>query len=102
MSSVLPGAEQITLRILSPQEVVYEEQVLWVQALLTDGLIGIWPGHAPLLASLREGMLCVGTREGTREIAVPRGILKVRGVHCTIMIGSSMDKAKVQEPDGKA
>jgi len=44
--------KSLTLRVLTPAETLLEEtEVAWVQVQLADGGgLGIWPGHAPLLA----------------------------------------------------
>ena len=82
----------VNLRIISPESVLFHGPVLWVQAPLYDGLIGIWPGHAPLIASLAKGHVRFATRQGEQELAVESGILRVRPTECTILSGSLMQE----------
>lgn len=85
MSEAIQMPERVLLRVLTPEEVVYEGEVLWVQVPLHDGLIGIWPGHAPLIGSLPGGVIRYGTEGGVRELAVESGILRVGVERCTIL-----------------
>lgn len=80
--------EFVNLHVLSPEETVYQGQVLWVQVPLRDGFIGIWPGHAPLIASLGKGDIVFDTRAGRQKLAVRSGILRVTLERCLILLGS--------------
>lgn len=52
-------AKSLALKVLTPAEILLDvPEVAWVQAQLADGgCIGIWPGHAPLLAQTVKGLL---------------------------------------------
>lgn len=88
MSESSPALERVNLYVLTPGEVVFEGQVLWVQVPLYDGLIGIWPGHAPLIASLSAGRLFFETGEGEQGLAVTGGILRVDEERCVVLVNS--------------
>lgn len=81
-------SEYVDLHVLSPEETVYRGQVAWVQVPLRDGLIGIWPGHAPLIASLGEGDIVFGASSGTQKLSVRSGILRITLERCLILLGS--------------
>jgi F-type H+-transporting ATPase subunit epsilon len=51
----MPG--QLTLRIISPDRIVLDEQVDSVRLPGADGSFGILPRHAPLIAALAAGVL---------------------------------------------
>ena len=89
MSTGIPVPGQVSLRILSPEQVLYEGQALWVQVPLVDGLIGIWPGHAPLLGSLGRGRIQWETGKGAQEFAVEGGMLRVDTDRCVVLVGRS-------------
>ena len=84
-ASALP--EYVNLRLLSPEEVLFESQVLWVQVPLYDGLLGIWPGHAPLVASTAKGCIRFNAGQGVQELAVENGFLRVSAEECIILVG---------------
>ena len=81
-------SEYVDLHVLSPEETVYRGQVAWVQVPLRDGLIGIWPGHAPLIASLGEGDIVYAASSGTQKLPVRTGILRITLECCLILLGS--------------
>lgn len=87
MSEPLPAPEQIILRIISPEEILFERQVRWVQVPLEDGLLGVWPGHAPLVAMVAEGNLTFDDDHGERAFSISGGILRISPEECTILVG---------------
>jgi F-type H+-transporting ATPase subunit epsilon len=57
-------ADRIRLSIVTPERKVFEEEVDEIVLPGSEGYLGVLPGHAPLLASLKIGEL--GYRQGTR------------------------------------
>ena len=88
MSETSPVPERVNLYVLSAEDTLYEGQTLWVQVPLEDGLIGIWPGHAPLIASVSAGRISFDVGEGTQELALQGGILRVDAERCVILVGA--------------
>lgn len=64
--------------VVSPERVLFEGEATRVVAPAYDGLIGILPRHAPLLALLGRGVLKVGTEGGERRFTVAGGFVQVR------------------------
>jgi len=87
MSVEIGIPSRVHLRILSPEQLLYEGQVLWVQVPLEDGLIGIWPGHAPLIGSLGRGGVQWDTGQGAEEFEVEGGMLRVDANGCVLLVG---------------
>ena len=72
------GDKSFGLRIVTPAETLLDQaNVSWVQAQLADGGIGIWPGHAPLLAELTTGLLRYADEAGEQELVLEGGILHI-------------------------
>jgi F0F1-type ATP synthase epsilon subunit len=69
----------LSLMVLSPAGKLLEErQVDWVQVQLADGGgIGIWPGHAPLLAETVDAPLVYSRAGEERRLELQRGILQI-------------------------
>jgi len=80
--------------------------VRWVKVALADGIaIGIWPGHAPLLAETVSAPLEYADARGVHEVLLRDGILHVEGGQVTIYttpeaVGVEGDKSS--EDDGDA
>ncbi len=55
----------------------------------TEGDFGVLPGHAPLISSIRPGVITIDTADGKqRKIAVTGGIAEVVPERCTVLAGS--------------
>lgn len=69
----------LRLQVLTPAETLLEaENVSWVQARLADGCgIGIYPGHAPLLAETVDAPLRYADEAGEHTFEVEAGILQI-------------------------
>jgi F-type H+-transporting ATPase subunit epsilon len=65
--------------VVSPEQVLFEGHTTAVVAPAYDGLVGILPRHAPMLALLGSGMLTVRTERGDRHFRVAGGFIQVRG-----------------------
>lgn len=79
------------LLALTPVKTLIEAAgVAWVQAQLTDGGgIGIYPGHAPLLAETCAGPLRYADAVGEHAFELEAGILHVQDDVVTLFVGAS-------------
>ncbi len=85
------------VRIISPEESVYDGDADTVVAPAFDGQIGILPRHAPLMTLLGEGPLTLKTDEGERVFDVRGGFLQV--VNDTVSVVA--EQAKTREKGAK-
>lgn len=77
----------LTLELLTPEKKQTIKGITSLTVQLTDGFIGILPGHAPLLAQTVAGPLAYQTENGKEErIALEPGILVVDSGKATIFI----------------
>ncbi|MFL7793196.1 MAG: F0F1 ATP synthase subunit epsilon [Anaerolineae bacterium] len=78
--------EPIRLTVVMPaQKLLEAEGVAWVQASLADGgPIGIYPGHAPLLAETVTAPLRYADASGEHTIDLNAGILQVSEKSVTV------------------
>ena len=81
--------EPLRLRVITPVEtVVKAEDVAWVRVTLADeGGLGIYPGHAPLLAETLAGPLRYADAAGEHILDLVAGILSVQDDAVTVFIG---------------
>jgi F-type H+-transporting ATPase subunit epsilon len=76
----------LSVRVLSPEHVVYEGEASALVAPAWDGQVGVLPGHAPLLALLGAGGLNVDLPGGGSEsFHVAGGVMKVLGDQLTVL-----------------
>lgn len=68
----------LRVRVVSPDRIVLEGEASAIVAPAWDGLVGILPGHAPMLGLLGSGDLSVESPGGgSRTFYVAGGVLKV-------------------------
>ena len=83
-------SEPFRLTVLTPEQTLLDVQrVAWVQAQLADGgPIGVYPGHAPLLAETAAAPLRYLAPSGEHALDLNAGILQVSGEGVTVFAGS--------------
>ncbi len=88
----------LRLVVLTPEETVLDVSgVRWVQAQLVDGGgIGIWPGHAPLLAGTVAAPLCYADKSGEHALPLDGGILRATPGRVTIYTARKLASASEQ------
>jgi len=74
------------LEVITPERVVYEDEVEMVVARAIDGDIGIMAGHTPLVTSLETSVMNIDT--GSEEIPVPisDGFMEVKPDKISIIV----------------
>ena len=91
----------ISVRVVSSEELLFEGEASSVVAPSWDGMVGILPNHAPMIALLGEGKLSVDRAGGgAEEYQVAGGVLKVEKNQVTILPEkySGIDSAPVGDP----
>ena len=69
---------------------------------LAVGLLGILPGHAPIVAALGSGLLRIGQEGGmVARFAVRGGFLKVGDNRVTILVDSAVAEADVDQSEAQ-
>lgn len=74
------------LRVVTPEQVVFEGSARSLVAPAWDGWVGVLPGHAPFLTLMGEGPLTVEPESGSsREFSVAGGVMKVEDNVVTVL-----------------
>ena len=74
------------LRLVTPQRLVSDEEIVFLEAPGSEGYLGVLAHHAPLITTLRPGRLDVRDRNGTaRHYAVSGGFLEVSDNRATVL-----------------
>jgi F-type H+-transporting ATPase subunit epsilon len=92
----------VHLEIVTPERLVYSDEVDRVQVPGSDGELGILPHHAPLVATLGSGELRVIKGTSEESIALIGGFVQVRPDQVVIMaesadLASEIDLEKAQQ-----
>lgn len=98
----------LTLKVLTPERQALEAEATGVYAQALDGEIGILTGHAPLLTSLKPGVLRYTNQSGQKEaIAIMGGMLETDGHQVTVLTSAAekadeIDALRAQEAKSRA
>ncbi|MGI6367519.1 MAG: F0F1 ATP synthase subunit epsilon [Anaerolineae bacterium] len=93
-------AAVVHLRVVTPERVILDEPVEWVQVPLEDGMLGVWPEHAPLIARMMPGELTLSQNGVPSTLTVGAGILLVDETHCVVLYTDSNQEVAGSNLDG--
>lgn len=79
-------ADQIQFELVSPERLLVSQPVEMVVVPGVEGDFGVLPGHAPLVSTVRPGVIAVfeGNKVAQR-IFVAGGFAEVTGERCTVL-----------------
>ncbi len=83
------GVRALRLRVLTPHAAVLDEPVRTVIAPLSDGWIGVLPGHASFQARLMRGQIVFEASEHRRLVATIGGVIGVTDDTVTVLTGAA-------------
>jgi F-type H+-transporting ATPase subunit epsilon len=84
-------ADRVQFELVSPERLVLSELVEMVVIPGSEGNFGVLPGHAPLVATIRPGMIEIYEgRTVAKRIFVVGGIAEVTPERCTVLADAAM------------
>lgn len=91
----------LTLRVLAPDQSVYDGTTEEVILPSTTGQVGILPGHVTMLAALETGVMRLRDGNGWSSIALLGGFAEVESDEVTVLVngaqlGSTIDAAAAE------
>jgi F-type H+-transporting ATPase subunit epsilon len=78
-------AETMQLEIVTPERLVVNEAVEYIEIPGKTGYLGVLPGHAPLISELAAGELTYRMGNQTKRVAVAWGFAEVLQSKVTIL-----------------
>ena len=100
-------AETLKLEIVTPQAIVFSDDVHMVTLPAIEGEMGVYPQHERLITQIVPGELLI-TKDGADTLlAVGEGLVEVTATHVSILTDMAIraehiDEAKVQEARARA
>ena len=88
-------ADTMQFDLVSPERKLASGQANSVLIPGADGDLTAMPAHAPVVVTLRPGMLVVEMEGGTEEFAVTGGFAQVTAEAATILADEALPKAEV-------
>jgi F-type H+-transporting ATPase subunit epsilon len=98
----------LKFKIVTPEKVIYENEINQVTIPTMSGEITILPNHIPLISVLKAGELKIKDKDGEHNMAVSGGFLEVRGNNEIVILAdhaervSDIDIAKTEEAKKRA
>jgi F-type H+-transporting ATPase subunit epsilon len=79
-------AGRVQFELVTPERLLLSEAVEMVVVPGTEGNFGVLPGHAPLMSTIRPGMIEIYEGQTvTRRVFVVSGIAEVTPERCTVL-----------------
>lgn len=89
-------ADQIAFELVSPVKKLLSKAVSLVTMPGVEGDFGVLPGHAPLITTLRPGVIEVQEADKvTDRIFVAGGFVEVTAMRCTVLAQEAMPVAEL-------
>jgi F-type H+-transporting ATPase subunit epsilon len=100
-------ADTIQLEIVTPERLVVNEAVDYIEIPGKTGYLGVLPGHAPLISELAAGELTYRMGNQTKRVAVAWGFAEVLQAKVTILAETAeraedIDTARAEAAKRKA
>jgi len=92
----------IRCEIVSQDRTVFEDDVDIVVLPGTDGEMGILPHHAPLLTTLKYGLIKVRMKEHEQVFTVAGGVAEIQPEIVTVLADAAEDVAEIDEERAQA
>ena len=90
-------AGTLKLEIVTPEKTAYSEDVEMVTLPGSEGELGVYPNHVPLLTTLNPGELRV--LKGGKELflAIGEGFVEVTGTSVSVLTDMALDVTSIDE-----
>lgn len=88
-------ADTFKFELVSPERTLLEGDALQVMVPGASGDLTVLPGHAPLISTLRPGVLDVSFRDGRKRVLVKDGFAEVEPDRLTILARRAIDVASL-------
>lgn len=100
-------AKTFRLEIVTPEKIVFSEDVVSLVAPAENGYLGVLAGHAPLLCSLKPGEIKIRRESGELLYATSGGFMEVTQKKATVLSESAeppdaIDAARAAEARRRA
>jgi len=90
------GADKVHFELVTPEKFLVAEDADMVVVPGGDGDFGVLPGHAPLLSSVRAGVVHIHSSDANVErIFVSGGIAELTAERCTLLAEEAMRVADI-------
>ena len=95
-------ARTLRLEIVTPEAKAYSEEVEMVVLPGTDGELGVYPQHVPVLTTLKPGELRVFKSGQETSLAVGEGFAEITGDSISVLTDMALESTAIDETAAEA
>jgi len=88
-------AATLKLEIVTPEEKIYSENVEMVTLPGTEGELGVYPNHVPVLTALKPGELRIVKDGQQSAMAIGEGFVEIKGDAVSILTDMALQSEKI-------
>ncbi|XVN42458.1 MAG: ATP synthase F1 subunit epsilon [Candidatus Rickettsia vulgarisii] len=89
----------INVKIVTPNNIVFDDQALMVTMPGTLGEFGVLPNHELLITDLKEGLVKISANNHIIKFFVYKGLAEVTGTNVNIMTEFAMNVENIQSSE---
>ena len=88
-------AATLKLEIVTPEEKIYSEDVNMVTLPGTEGELGVYPNHVPVLTAIQPGELRIVKDGRETAMAVGEGFVEIKGDAVSLLTDMALQSEKI-------
>jgi F-type H+-transporting ATPase subunit epsilon len=92
----------LRLEIVTPEATTYSEDVEMVVLPGSEGELGVYPKHVPLLTTLKPGELRVFKDGRATSLAIGEGFVEITGESVSVLTDMALESEKIDEAAAEA
>ncbi len=81
--------------VISPEKILFQEQVHGLVCPMTNGEMGILPGHAPFLGKLGIGLVQLRSETKDLVFAIDSGFVEVKNNEVSLLVNRAKQKEDI-------
>ncbi|MFH1766854.1 MAG: ATP synthase F1 subunit epsilon [Patescibacteria group bacterium] len=88
---------KLSLKIVTPERIVFEDEVDSISVMTETGEITVLPNHVPLVSLLRAGEMRLMDNKNQTLLAVSTGLIEVRPGNTVIVLADTAERSEELE-----
>jgi len=92
-------SDKVAFELVSPEGLLFSGDVDMVVLPAAEGDMGVLPGHAPVIATIRPGTICIYEGNSVdKRLFVDGGFLEVTAERCTVLADTATPVENIDIP----
>lgn len=90
---------KVNVELVTPEKLVFSSEADLVVVPGSEGDFGVLHNHAPMISTLRPGVVKISGSDSDKNIFVSSGFIEVTGERCTILASDATDLATISQDE---